>query len=138
MTPDPACCTGTMSLTEVARLMVDFDCGEIPVVDSVGQPIGVITDRDIVCRAVAKGLDPSEVTVQQLMSQPVVTVPSDASLDDVVAMMQRHQIRRVPVTDERGRCTGIIAQADVASIGDEREISQLVREVSRDTGTPMH
>ena len=64
MSRDPAVCTPETSLSDVARLMVDCDCGEIPVVEAgdSGKPIGVITDRDIACRAVARGLNPLELT----------------------------------------------------------------------------
>src|SRR5687768_11839838 len=76
MTPDPACCISETALQEVAQLMVDHDCGEIPVVDSkeTNRPIGVITDRDIVCRAVAQGLNPLDLTVADCMTTPCVTV----------------------------------------------------------------
>jgi CBS domain-containing protein len=69
------------------------------------------------------------------MSKPVVTVPADASLDEVVSTMERHQIRRVPVVDEDGCCAGIIAQADVARTASEQAVGELVREVSRDAQT---
>ena len=134
MTPRPACCTPQTTLDEVAKLMAQNDCGEIPVVDRSDQPIGVITDRDIVGRVVAEGKNPIAHTAEQYMSQPVVTVGADAPLDEVVSTMEKHQIRRVPVVDERGCCTGIIAQADVAWTGGEHEVAELVREVSRETG----
>ena len=133
MTPDPACCSPHTTLDQVAKMMVQNDCGEIPVVDASDQPIGVVTDRDIVCRVVAQGKNPMGYTAETCMSQPVVTVPEDASLDEVVSTMEKHQIRRVPVVDERGCCAGIIAQADVAWTGPEHEVAELVREVSRDT-----
>lgn len=133
MTPNPACCTPAMTLDQVAKMMVQNDCGEIPVIDSAEKPIGVITDRDIVCRVVAEGKHPAAHTVENYMSQPVVTVSADMPLDDVLSTMEKHQIRRVPVTDERGCCAGIIAQADVAWTGTPRDVSDLVREVSRDT-----
>lgn len=133
MTTDPACCAPSTTLDQVAKLMVHNDCGEIPVVDTSDQPIGVITDRDIVCRVVADGKNPAGHTAEQYMSQPVVTVRADAPLDEVVATMEKHQIRRVPVVDERGCCAGIIAQADVAWTGGEHDVAELVREVSRDT-----
>ena len=133
MTPNPACCTPTMTLDEVAKLMVHNDCGEIPVVDGSDQPVGVITDRDIVCRVVAEGKNPTAYTVEQFMSQPIVTVPADTPLDEVVATMEKHQIRRMPVVDDQGSCVGIISQADVAWTGGERQVAELVREVSRDT-----
>ena len=131
MTPDPACCSPDMSLVEVAKLMVLNNCGEIPVIDADGKPSGVVTDRDIVCRIVAEGRNPASTTAQDAMSQPVVTVRADAPLDQVVATMERHQLRRVPVVDRQGLCEGIIAQADVALTSREREIAHLVREVSR-------
>lgn len=132
MTPQPVCCTAETTLDQVARLMLDKNCGEIPVIDRAEHPIGVVTDRDIVCRAVAEGKNPIGHTAAEIMSKPVVTVRASAPLEEVVATMERHQIRRVPVVDERGCCTGIIAQADVARMGPEHEVAELVREVSRD------
>ena len=97
MTPDPQCCSPETALNEVAKLMVDCDCGEIPVVDASNRLIGVVTDRDIVCRVVAKGKNPSSATAQEAMSQPVVAVTRDTTLDEIVAVMEENQIRRVPV-----------------------------------------
>jgi CBS domain-containing protein len=133
MTADPACCSSDTRLDEVARLMVRHDCGEIPVVDAAGQPIGVVTDRDIVCRMVAEGKNPADYTAEACMSKPVVTVRADAPLDQVVSTMEKHQVRRVPVVDREGMCAGIIAQADLALTTREREIAHLVREVSRES-----
>src|SRR5687767_3230402 len=133
MTPNPACCTPTTTLDQIAKMMIQNDCGEIPVVDPKDCIIGVVTDRDIVCRVVAEGKNPMAYTAETCMSQPVVTVNEDASLDEVVATMEKHQVRRVPVVDARGVCTGIISQADVAWVGPTEEVADLVREVSRDT-----
>jgi CBS-domain-containing membrane protein len=74
--------------------------------------------------------------VEDYMSQPVVTVRADAPLDEVVSTMEKHQIRRVPVVDDHGCCAGIIAQADVAWTGEEHDVAELVREVSRETTAP--
>jgi CBS domain-containing protein len=134
MTPDPACCTLTMTLDQVARMMVQNDCGEIPVIDASERPIGVVTDRDIVCRVVAEGKNPMAHTVETCMTQPVVTVKPDDPIDKVVATMEQYQIRRVPVTDEKGCCTGIVSQADIARAERLTEIGELVREVSQATG----
>lgn len=131
MTADPACCSSSMTLDQVAKLMVQNDCGEIPVVDASDRPIGVVTDRDIVCRIVAEGKNPIAHTVQECMTQPVVTVSATAPLDEVMTTMEQHQIRRVPVVDESGCCVGIIAQADVAKRGQPEEVGEMVREVSR-------
>jgi len=134
MTPDPACCTPDTTLDEVAKLMAHNDCGEIPVVDSADKIIGVVTDRDIVCRVVAEGKNPMADGAEICMSDPVVTVRPDTPLDEVVATMERHQIRRVPVVDDRDSLVGIVSQADVSWAGAPGEVAKLVREVSRDTG----
>jgi CBS domain-containing protein len=136
MTPDPACCSPTTTLDEVAKMMIQNDCGEIPVVDSSDQLIGVITDRDIVCRVVAEGKNPMAYTAETCMSEPVVTVTADTPLDDILSTMEKHQIRRIPVVDERGCCAGIIAQADLAWAEPQEQVAELVREVSRDRGSP--
>ena len=132
MTADPQCCTAETPLNEVAKLMVECDCGEIPVVDHAKKLIGVITDRDIVCRVVAKGQNPSAMTANDAMTQSVISVTEDTSLADVLAKMEDHQVRRLPVVDSRGCVRGIISQADVALIAKESEVGEMVREVSRD------
>jgi CBS domain-containing protein len=136
MTPDPACCAPDTPLGAVAKLMVQHNCGEIPVVDAEGQLIGVVTDRDIVCRVLAAGKNPLDHTVQDCMSQPAISVHPDTPLTDVMATMERHQIRRVPVVDDRERCVGIVAQADLAWAGQQKDVAVLVRELSRDTDLP--
>ena len=132
MTPDPQCCTAETPLNEVAKLMVECDCGEIPVIDSAKKLIGVITDRDIVCRIVAKGQNPSAMTAGDAMTQPVISVTEDTSLEDVLSAMEEHQVRRLPVVDASGYCCGIVSQADVALAGKDSDVGEMVREVSRD------
>jgi CBS domain-containing protein len=134
MTVNPALCKPETSLDQVARLMVQHDCGGIPVVDSAEQVVGVVTDRDIVCRIVAEGKNPSAYPAEHCMTSRVVTVPQDTPIAEVLATMEKHQVRRVPVVDDRGGCVGMISQADLAWAGREKEVAELVREVSRDTG----
>jgi CBS domain-containing protein len=133
MTRDPACCSPGTTLDQVAKMMIQNDCGEIPIIDVANQPVGVITDRDIVCRVVAEGKNPAGHTVESVMTRSVVCVLPDASLDDVIATMADHQIRRVLVVDDEGCCAGIIAQADLAAEAPPRKAAELVRDVSRDT-----
>jgi CBS domain-containing protein len=130
MTPNPACCGPETNLREVARLMVDHDCGEIPVVRD-GRPIGVITDRDIAARAVAAGRNPLEMKASDLMSSPVITVSPSTDVDECCETMEEHQIRRVPVIDEHGSCCGMVSQADIAKHASARKTAQVVKEVSR-------
>ena len=135
MTADPACCTADTSLSEVARMMVDKDCGEIPVVENKSSklPIGVVTDRDIVCRTVANGLNPLNLTAADCMSKPIVTVTPDMSLEECCRIMEENRIRRVPVVDDHGACVGMLAVADVALHTGKNVAGHIVKEVSEPT-----
>ena len=136
MTPDPVCCSPGTTLDQVAQLMAENNCGEIPIIDTADRPVGVITDRDIVCRVVAEGKNPMAHTVESSMTSSVVTVRADASIDEVIAVMEDHQIRRVLVVDNAGCCTGIISQADIAAIEPPKITGELLWELSRDSGSP--
>jgi CBS domain-containing protein len=137
MTPDPACCTPSTSLPEVARLMVTNDCGEIPVVEDNAKkiPIGVVTDRDIVCRVVANDQNPLDLTAAACMSKPVVTVTPDISLEECCRIMEEKLVRRLPVVDDGGACIGIISLADIALHTGKNVAGHIVREVSEPTMT---
>lgn len=132
MTTDPACCTADGSIADAARLMSEHDCGEIPIVDNLEsrKPTGVITDRDIACRAVANGKGP-ETKVAEVMSNAVVTCEPDVDAQECMDKMQHHQLRRIPVVDTQGRICGIVAQADLAQQTGHRETAQVVRDVSQ-------
>ncbi len=137
MTSDPACCTPEATLQDVAQLMVEHDCGEIPVIDTdkTKLPLGVVTDRDIVCRSIARGLNPLELTAADCMSKPCVTVTPDMSIEDCSRIMEENKIRRVPVVDGDGCCCGIVALADIALRGPKAGTAEVVKEVSQPTAT---
>ena len=139
MTENPACCTPDTGLQEVARMMVECDCGEIPVVDDreSRRPIGVITDRDITVRAVAQGRNPLELRARDCMSPEPVTITPDASLDAASTLLADRRLRRLPVVDEQGRLCGIVAQADIAQAMSTRETGEMVREVSQPGGSSL-
>jgi len=130
MSRDPVSCGPDTTLREVAEKMVEFDCGEIPICDGAGKPIGVITDRDIVCRVVAKGHDPLQARAEEYMSEPVVTTKPDVPVDECVRLMEQYQVRRLPVVDDGGVCCGIIAQADVARHATRDTIAEVMEHVS--------
>jgi CBS domain-containing protein len=130
MTSNPACCEADTNLQEVARLMVENDCGEIPVLRD-GRPIGVITDRDIAARAVAAGRNPLEMKARDLMTSPVITVNPSTGVDECCETMEEHQIRRLPVVDDSGSCCGMVSQADIAKHASARKTAQVVKEVSK-------
>ncbi|MFD0738376.1 CBS domain-containing protein [Lysobacter koreensis] len=133
MTANPAYCAPQTPLREVAQMMIDNDCGQIPVVDANQAPIGVVTDRDIAVRVVAQGRDPSTVTAQDCMSSPVTTVNADSSLADCCNTMENKQVRRVPVVAADGSLCGIVSLADVALSGRDQKTADVVKEVSEPT-----
>lgn len=135
MTRHPACCQPETSLTDVARLMVDNDCGSIPVVDQNEKIIGVVTDRDIVTRAVAEGKNPAQLRAEDCMTSRVVTISPEESIEECCQKMEEHQVRRIPVTDDAGKCCGIVSQADIALEGDEAETAEVVKLVSQPVGS---
>ena len=132
MTGSPTFCTPETILQAAAAMMCDADCGEIPVLESerTMKPVGVITDRDIACRAVAQGKDPRQSRVSEFMTAPAVTIAPDVEAEAAVEMLQRARIRRVIVVDDKGRCVGIVSQADIARKCGTFRTGELVREVS--------
>ena len=137
MTREPACCTPDTGLREVAQMMVEHDCGQIPLVQSTADPrvLGVVTDRDIVSRLVAQGRNPLDLRADTCMSQPVITVRADASVEECIRAMETHRIRRVPVVDGDGLIRGMVSQADIARHASNASTGGLVKEVSRMGGT---
>jgi CBS domain-containing protein len=135
MTTSPGCCTPDSSLQEVAQMMVDCDCGCIPVVDSEDSkmPVGMITDRDITVRVVAQGRNPLDLTAGDAMSSTVVSVTPETSLEDCLNLMEESQIRRIAVVDKNGSICGIVSQADVALKASDKKTAEVVQEVSRAT-----
>ena len=117
MTDNPEVVTPAATLVEAARKMRDLNVGIVPVVESDQNRRlkGVITDRDIAIRAVADGVDINTATVQECMTSEVETCNKNDSVDQVLEVMRREQVRRVPITDREGRLVGIVAQADVAT-----------------------
>ena len=135
MTQQVASCAPDTDLREVAATMVKCDCGAIPVIDPQTQKaIGVITDRDIVARVVAKGQNPIGMKVNELMTMPITVVAPESALEDCLAQMEQWQVRRMLVVDGQGRLCGIVSQADVARSASEHETAELVKDVSKPTG----
>ena len=112
MTHDPRTVEVGDTLAEAARVMREADVGAVLVVDE-GRVTGIITDRDIVVRAVADGRDPQSTTVRDASSADVVSVTPDENLDEAAGLMQEHDVRRMPVVQE-GRPAGILSLGDLA------------------------
>jgi CBS domain-containing protein len=133
MSTSVVCCSPETSLPEVARMMVEHDCGEIPVVDASGVPMGVVTDRDITCRTVAEDKNPLDMSAGDCMTTPCVTVTPETTLEACCETLEKNRIRRVPVVDETGACCGIVAQADIALHAPRNETVEVVKKVSEPT-----
>lgn len=127
MTRHPRVCRAGATLRDAARLMLEEDVGEIPVVDESRQVLGVITDRDIVVRCVAAGINPQDAIVDSCMTAPALTITDTATLEDCADLMADQQIRRVPVVDADGVICGIVAQADLEAT-DARSLKARVAE----------
>jgi CBS domain-containing protein len=130
MTPSPETVETDKAATDAAKLMKKVDAGMIPVVQGDGELVGTVTDRDIVLRVIAEGKNPESTTVGEIASRTVVTVTPEQDLDEALTLMARHQVRRLPVV-ENGRLIGVVAQADVARVADEREVGETVEQISR-------
>jgi len=133
MTRNPVVCTPATDLSDVAIKMMEYDCGAIPVVENEESctPIGIITDRDIVCRAVAARNNPLDLKVRDCMTVQTITVSEDASVEECCKLMEKNQVRRIPVVNAGGRCVGIVSQADIAIQASPKHATQVIREVSK-------
>jgi CBS domain-containing protein len=133
MTSDPACCTPDAKLQEVARMMAECDCGIIPVLSDhqSAAVMGVVTDRDIVMRTLSRNKDPFGLTAREVMTNPVMTVTPETSIEDCCRMMEERQVRRAPVVDARGDCIGMISLADIANHSPEKLTGEVVKQVSQ-------
>lgn len=132
MTKDPRTVTPDTGLQEVARLMQSEDVGIIPVVEAGGTSLlGVVTDRDIALRVVGEGKDATSTKVSDVMSKGVRTAKESDSVDDVMELMGKEQLRRIPIVDDRGALVGIVAQADVVrEAKSDRKAERTVEQIS--------
>ena len=134
MSRDPQFCTPGDTLQKAGRLMADHDCGCLPVVDGADSKriVGVLTDRDIAVRGVARGKMPDSTVNDVMTPAPAYCSPND-DIAAVELIMVERQVRRVPVVDGDSRVVGMIAQADLArnnSAVSDREVGQIVERIS--------
>lgn len=129
MTAEPVTATADATAADAARVMMAEDLGSLPVVEGETL-VGMVTDRDLVARVMARGLDPNKVAVSECCSpEPVAAHPHDG-LSDAVRRMAEAQVRRLPVI-EGGRLVGILAQADIALTAPPVTTGGLVHAISK-------
>ena len=134
MTKNPVCCLPNDMVANVAELMNSGNIGSIPVIENeqTKKLIGIVTDRDLTLKIVAKGLDAKSTKVETVMTRKVVTCRADDELQKALDAMAEHQLRRIPVVDADNKIVGIIAQADVATRVDQPEkTAEMVKEISQ-------
>lgn len=130
MTSDPIATTPLTSLEGAARLMRDHNIGSLPVVKD-GKLVGIITDRDLIVRALADGRDQFLSRVGDLMTTNVHCCSPEDRMEDAVAVMARYQVRRVPVCAEDGSLLGMVALGDI-SFRDEEFAGFALSEISEE------
>jgi CBS domain-containing protein len=130
MTSNPCTIDADKSVSYAAKMMRDEDVGLAPVVEG-DRLVGTLTDRDIAIRVVAEGRDPESTTVKDVASTDVVTIDPEQELDEALRLMADHQVRRLPVVEEDGRVVGVVAQADVARLSDDRKTGEVVERISQ-------
>ena len=132
MTRNPRTVTPEMSVREVAKLMESEDVGMLPVVGSAGsrQVVGIVTDRDIAIRHVAAGHGSGDCPISEAMSSNPKTCKTTDSVDEVMKVMGKEQVRRIPIVDERGELVGIVAQADIAREADDKKAERTIEKIS--------
>lgn len=114
-----------------SQVMREHNIGSVPVVDSNDDVVGILTDRDIVIRDIARGLEPDKTKVSDIMSRNVKVVSPDAEIDEVADMMSRDQVRRIPVV-ENNKVVGVVALGDVALCQDYKiECAHALCEISK-------
>ena len=129
MTPDTTCIGENDDLLTAARRMAELNIGSMPICGTDNRLKGMLTDRDIVVKALAEGLDPGKTTAGQLAQGKPVTIGADDDAAEILRTMAEHQVRRLPVIDGHD-LVGIVAVADVARALPDRPVGDLIDAVS--------
>jgi CBS domain-containing protein len=137
MTPNPETISPATTIRESAEKMLALDVGMMPVCEGENM-VGVVTDRDITTRAVAKGLDPNSTHVRDIMSPDLVCCYEDDDIHDCIKLMEGSQVRRVPVLDRADRLVGVISLGDLAvRQRDNEEMKKLTEEALEQISEPV-
>ena len=137
MTKNPVCCLPNDMVAKPAELMKSGNIGSIPVIENeqTKKLVGIVTDRDLVLKIVAAGLDAKSTNVETVMTHKVVTCRAEDDMQKALDAMSENQLRRIPVVDHDNKILGIIAQADVATRGNQPEkTAEMVKDISRSNG----
>ena len=134
MTKNPVCCRPDDMVVKVALLMQSENIGSIPVIENeqTQKLVGIVTDRDLALKIVAKGQDAKSTKVEAVMTRKIVTSRAGDDLQMALDAMAEHQLRRIPIVDDDDKIVGIIAQADVAMrVNLPEKTAAMVKEISQ-------
>jgi CBS domain-containing protein len=133
MTKEVVSCTPWDTAQAAANLMKKYGVGAIPVVSELSDPLleGIVTDRDLCCGVVADAKNADAIKISELMTPVPVTCEPEYTVEECTELMQENQVRRIPVVDRRGRCVGIVAQADVALHAPAVQVAMMMKEISK-------
>jgi CBS domain-containing protein len=130
MTQNPECIGENQSLLDAARKMAERDYGAMPICGEDNRLKGMLTDRDIVVKAIAKGKDPAGTRARELATGKPITIGADDSLEETLQTMAKYKVRRLPVIDGHD-LVGIVSVADVArQLDDDRAKGDLIETIS--------
>jgi CBS domain-containing protein len=124
------CIDESQTLVDGAKRMAELDVGVLPICGDDDRLKGMLTDRDIVVKALAQGSDPATTTCGELAQGRVRWIAADASLDEALSMMREHAVKRLCVMDDDKRLSGIITEADVATHAPEGKTGELVEAIA--------
>lgn len=137
MTASPTFCLPDHTASYVARIMRDEDIGSVPIIENLNtrKLVGIVTDRDLTLKVIAENRDGQSVTLNEVMSRHPVTCRENEDIDRAMQAMADHQVRRIPIVNERNELVGIIAQADIATRTEQpRKTAAVVEDISKPNG----
>jgi CBS domain-containing protein len=130
MSSDCQCIGENDTLADAAKRMAELDVGAMPICGEDDRLKGMITDRDIVVKAIAQGKDPGSTQASELAQGKPIVVGADDSVENALSVMKEHKVRRLPVIDDNKQLTGIVSQGDLARNIDEEQVGELVETIS--------
>jgi CBS domain-containing protein len=128
MTPAPRTCSTFSTVLEAVMIFRDADCGAVPVTED-GEPVGILTDRDVALALIDKGSTLIDLPVSDIMTRGVVSVRPDAALDEIESTFAAKAVRRLLVTDSSGQLVGIVAWHDVSPYTSAQKLGRIVEDV---------
>jgi CBS domain-containing protein len=130
MSSDCECIGENDTLFDAAKRLAELNVGAMPICGEDDRLKGMLTDRDIVVKAIAQSKDPDSTTAGQLAEGKPVLIGADDSIEDALRAMKDHKVRRLPVIDDDKRLCGIVSQGDLATNIDEEQVGELVETIS--------